>query len=118
LRQVVEEEIAFQAREDSASTVAPRQPRLPITTLESVVSNAEQRATRVNEKSSFARVDRHLRRTACINGKLELEYEGELKAPTPSPRELIRTAVVPRLQQALSEVNFQRSSSGLNWAAS
>src|SRR5712675_2018233 len=56
LRQVVEE-IAFQARADKrVDRRSGVSQRLPITTLESVVSNAEQRATRVNEKSSFARV--------------------------------------------------------------
>src|SRR5262249_62261724 len=56
LREVVEE-IAFQAREDKrVDRRSGVSQRLPITTLESVVSNAEQRAARNGEKCGIARV--------------------------------------------------------------
>src|ERR1700723_818632 len=56
LRQVIEE-IAFQAREDKrVDRRSGVSQRLPITTLESVVSSAEQRAVRNGEASSIARV--------------------------------------------------------------
>src|SRR5580693_4267613 len=56
LREVVEE-IAFQAREDKrVDRRSGVSQRLPITTLESVVSNAEQRAVRTGDKCGVARV--------------------------------------------------------------
>src|SRR5712672_1251370 len=107
LRQVVEE-IAFQAREDKrVDRRSGVSQRLPITTLESVVSNAEQRATRVNEKSSFARVADIYAALPAITGKLELEYEGELKGADTIARELIRTAVGRVFSKHFPEVNFQ-----------
>src|SRR5256884_678390 len=55
LREVVEE-IAFQAREDKrVDRRSGVSQRLPITTLESVVSSAEQRAARIGEKHAVAR---------------------------------------------------------------
>jgi magnesium chelatase subunit I len=107
LRQVVEE-IAFQAREDKrVDRRSGVSQRLPITTLESVVSNAEQRATRVGEKNSVARVADIYAALPAITGKLELEYEGELKGADTIARELIRTAVGRVFSKHFAEANFQ-----------
>jgi magnesium chelatase subunit I len=107
LREVVEE-IAFQAREDKrVDRRSGVSQRLPITTLESVVSNAEQRATRVGEKHSFARVADIYAALPAITGKLELEYEGELKGADTIARELIRTAVGRVFSKHFPEVSFQ-----------
>ncbi|HLZ92440.1 MAG TPA: hypothetical protein VKQ28_12040 [Candidatus Acidoferrum sp.] len=107
LREIVEE-IAFQAREDKrVDRRSGVSQRLPITTLESVVSNAEQRATRVGEKNSFARVADIYAALPAITGKLELEYEGELKGADTIARELIRTAVGRVFSKHFPEVNFQ-----------
>ena len=107
LREVVEE-IAFQARDDKrVDRRSGVSQRLPITTLESVVSNAEQRATRVGEKNSFARVADIYAALPAITGKLELEYEGELKGADTIARELIRTAVGRVFSKHFPEVSFQ-----------
>src|SRR5246500_1809910 len=107
LREVVEE-IAFQARDDKrVDRRSGVSQRLPITTLESVVSNAEQRATRVGEKNSIARVADIYAALPAITGKLELEYEGELKGADTIARELIRTAVGRVFSKHFPEVNFQ-----------
>jgi magnesium chelatase subunit I len=107
LRQVVEE-IAFQAREDKrVDRRSGVSQRLPITTLESVVSNAEQRAARVGEKNSVARVADIYAALPAITGKLELEYEGELKGADTIARELIRTAVGRVFSKHFAEANFQ-----------
>src|SRR6202043_3074075 len=107
IREVVEE-IAFQAREDKrVDRRSGVSQRLPITTLESVVSNAEQRATRVGEKNSVARVADIYAALPAITGKLELEYEGELKGADTIARELIRTAVGRVFSKHFPEVNFQ-----------
>ncbi len=107
LRQVVEE-IAFQAREDKrVDRRSGVSQRLPITTLESLVSSAEQRAARNGEKSVVARVADVYAALPAITGKMELEYEGELKGADTVARELIRTAVGRVFSKHFTDVNFQ-----------
>jgi magnesium chelatase subunit I len=107
LRSVVEE-IAFQAREDKrVDRRSGVSQRLPITVLESLVSSAEQRAARTGEKSAVARVADIYSALPAITGKLELEYEGELKGADTIARELIRTAVGRVFSKHFAEVNFQ-----------
>src|SRR5438128_4978973 len=93
LREVVEE-IAFQAREDKrVDRRSGVSQRLPITALESVVSSAEQRDARIGEKHAVARAADVYAALPAITGKMELEYEGELKGADTIARELIRAAV-------------------------
>jgi magnesium chelatase subunit I len=107
LREVIEE-IAFQAREDKrVDRRSGVSQRLPITTLESVVSSAEQRAARIGEASAVARVADLYAALPAVTGKLELEYEGELKGAETIARELIRAAVGRVFSKHFSEVNFQ-----------
>ncbi len=107
LRHVVEE-IAFQAREDKrVDRRSGVSQRLPITTLESLVSNAEQRAVRTGEATSVARVTDVYAALPAITGKMELEYEGELKGADFIARELIRTAVGRVFSKNFGETNFQ-----------
>jgi magnesium chelatase subunit I len=107
LREVVEE-IAFQAREDKrVDRRSGVSQRLPITTLESVVSNAEQRAARNGEKCGIARTADIYAALPAITGKLELEYEGELKGADTIARELIRAAVGRVFSKRFAEVSFQ-----------
>ncbi|HTQ60520.1 MAG TPA: hypothetical protein VMI32_09875 [Candidatus Solibacter sp.] len=107
LRSAVEE-IAFQAREDKrVDRRSGVSQRLPITVLESLVSSAEQRAARNGEKSAVARVADIYSALPAITGKLELEYEGELKGADTIARELIRTAVGRVFSKHFGDVNFQ-----------
>src|SRR6266481_3807227 len=107
LRELVEE-IAFQARDDKrVDKRSGVSQRLPISVLESVVSNAEQRAARTAEKTSVARVADIYSALPSITGKLELEYEGELKGADTIARELIRTAVGRVFSKRFADVNFQ-----------
>src|SRR5437899_5837920 len=79
LREVVEE-IAFQAREDKrVDRRSGVRQRLPITTLESVVSSAEQRDARIGEKSVVARVADVYAALPAITGTQELESEHALR---------------------------------------
>src|SRR2546430_4375843 len=93
VREVVEE-VAFQARGerkiDKRSGVSQR---LPITTLELVVSNAERRALATGEKVVVPRVTDVYAALPSITGKFELEYEGELRGAEQVARDLIRSAV-------------------------
>jgi magnesium chelatase subunit I len=90
----VVEQIAFLARDDKRidkrSGVSQR---LPITALENVVSNAERRALRNKEGVAVPRILDLYAALPSITGKLELEYEGELKGGEAVARELIRNAV-------------------------
>ena len=93
VREVVEE-VAFQARNDrrvdKRSGVSQR---LPISVLETVVSNAERRAFGADEGLVVPRVTDLYAALPSITGKIELEYEGELKGADAVARELIRGAV-------------------------
>jgi len=90
----VVEQIAFLARDDKRidkrSGVSQR---LPITVLENVVSNAERRALKSKESEAVPRILDLYAALTSITGKLELEYEGELKGGDAVARELIRSAV-------------------------
>jgi magnesium chelatase subunit I len=93
VREVVEE-VAFQARGDrkidKRSGVSQR---LPISTLELVVSNAERRALGHGETIAVPRVTDIYAALPSITGKFELEYEGELRGAEQIARDLIRSAV-------------------------
>jgi magnesium chelatase subunit I len=93
VREVVEE-VAFQARADrkidKRSGVSQR---LPITTLELVISNAERRALANDEPVVVPRVTDLYAALPSITGKFELEYEGELKGAETVARDLIRNAI-------------------------
>src|SRR5262245_17628646 len=93
IREVVEE-VACQARADrkidKRSGVSQR---LPITTLELVVSNAERRALANGEGVVVPRVTDVYAALPSITGKFELEYEGELRGAEQVARDLIRSAV-------------------------
>jgi magnesium chelatase subunit I len=58
-----------------------------------VASNAERRALRGRESVAVPRILDIYSALPAITGKLELEYEGELKGGDTVARELIRTAV-------------------------
>ncbi len=92
VREVVES-IAFEARQekkiDKRSGVSQR---LPITCLEGVVSNAEQRALRNHEQNVVARPSDIYAAMPALTGKFELEYEGELRGAESVAHEIIRQA--------------------------
>jgi magnesium chelatase subunit I len=93
VREVVEE-VAFQARADrKVDKRSGVSQRLPITTLELVVSNAERRALQNGEKLVVPRVTDLYAALPSITGKFELEYEGELRGAEQVARDLIRSAV-------------------------
>src|SRR6195256_767610 len=107
IREVVEQ-TAFLAREDKRidrrSGVSQR---LPIACLESVVSSAEQRAVRNHESRSTARIADVYAALPAITGKMELEYEGELRGAENIARELIRGAVGKVFTQYMEGANVQ-----------
>jgi len=93
IREVIEQ-IAFSAREDKrVDKRSGVSQRLPISVLENVASNAERRALLAGEPVAVPRVMDVYAALPSITGKLELEYEGELKGGDVVAREIIRMAV-------------------------
>jgi magnesium chelatase subunit I len=93
VREIIEE-VAFQARSDQrVDRRSGVSQRLPISALESVVSNAERRALLNGEDPAVARVSDIYASLPSITGKIELEYEGELKGAETIARDLVRAAV-------------------------
>jgi len=92
--QEVIERVAFAAREDKKidkrSGVSQR---LPISAMENVVSNAERRALTHQESVVVPRISDIYAALPAITGKLELEYEGEMKGADVVSRDLIRAAI-------------------------
>jgi magnesium chelatase subunit I len=107
LREVVEQ-VAFLARDDKrVDRRSGVSQRLPIACLETIVSSAEQRAVRNGEESVVARVADIYAALPAITGKLELEYEGELKGADYIARELVRGAAGRVFSRYLADANLQ-----------
>jgi magnesium chelatase subunit I len=108
LREVIER-IAFAAREDKKidkrSGVSQR---LPISCTENVISNAERRAIIHDEKTVVPRISDVYAALPAITGKLELEYEGEMKGADHVGRELIRAAIAKTYDQYFNGANMQQ----------
>jgi magnesium chelatase subunit I len=87
------ERVAFLAREDKRidrrSGVSQR---LPISVMESAVSNAERRAVTSGETRIVPRIADIYAALPAMTGKMELEYEGEMQGAEAIARDLIATA--------------------------
>ena len=103
------ERVAFAAREDKKidkrSGVSQR---LPISCMENVISNAERRAIRHEEKLVVPRIGDVYAAMPAITGKLELEYEGEMKGADHVGRELIRAAIAKTYDGYFNGANMQQ----------
>jgi magnesium chelatase subunit I len=108
IRQIVEQ-IAFSAREekkvDKRSGVSQR---LPISTMELVLSNAERRALMHGETLVVPRVGDIYTALPGISGKIELEYEGEMRGADTVIREIIRASVATVFDQYFANTNTQQ----------
>src|SRR5882757_36713 len=108
LREVIEQ-VAFSAREDKkVDKRSGVSQRLPISTMELVVSNAERRALLHGEKLVVPRVSDLYAAMPGITGKLELEYEGEMRGADVVVRELIRAAIGKIFDKYFSGTNTQQ----------
>ena len=92
IREVIEQ-TAFEARDDQRidkhSGVSQR---LPITVMESVVSNAERRALMTEEEQMVPRIADIYAAIPSMTGKIELEYEGEQVGAHRIAKDLIKRA--------------------------
>ncbi len=108
VREIVEQ-VAFSAREDKrVDKRSGVSQRLPISTMELVISNAERRALAHNEALVLPRVSDLYAALPGITGKIELEYEGEMKGAGVVVRELIRTAAGKVYDKYFSSINTQQ----------
>jgi magnesium chelatase subunit I len=103
------EQIAFVARNDKRidkrSGVSQR---LPITVMESAVSNAERRSLQNNESQAAPRISDIYAAIPSITGKIELEYEGEQIGAERIARDLIRKACSEVFTERYSGIDFRQ----------
>ena len=103
----VAEQLAFLARQDKrVDKRSGVSQRLPISVLENIVSNAEQRGLRTGEKAAVPRVLDVYAALPSVTGKLELEYEGELKGGDAVARDLVRLSVGRVFSKHVNGVNL------------
>src|SRR5437660_7989885 len=108
VREIIER-IAFAARDDKKiDKRSGISQRLPISCTENVISNAERRAIRNGEEVVVPRVGDIYAAMPAITGKLELEYEGEMRGADNVGRELIRTAIAKTYDEYFGGVNMQQ----------
>jgi len=108
VKQVIEA-IAFKARVDQrVDKRSGVSQRLPISCLENVISNAERRSIVVGEDHIVPRVSDIYAALPAITGKIELEYEGELKGADIIARDLIRQAVQMIFRQYYPSTDFKQ----------
>ncbi len=118
IRQIVEQ-IAFSAREDKkVDKRSGVSQRLPISTMELVVSNAERRALLHGESVVVPRVGDILAALPGITGKIELEYEGEMRGADTVVREIIRQSVATVFDLYFAGQNTQQIEQWFNLGGS
>src|SRR5712691_6533226 len=92
IRETVEQ-IAFEARDDTrVDKHSGVSQRMPITVIESVISNAERRALLTEEEEIVPRISDIYAATPSMTGKMELEYEGEQIGAGRIAKDLIKRA--------------------------
>jgi magnesium chelatase subunit I len=108
IREIVEQ-VAFSAREDKkVDKRSGVSQRLPISTMELVVSNAERRALMNGEAVVLPRVSDIYAALPGMTGKLELEYEGEMKGTDTVVRDLVRTAIGKIYDRVFAEADTKQ----------
>jgi magnesium chelatase subunit I len=108
MREVIEQ-IAFSAREDKkVDKRSGVSQRLPISTLDLVISNAERRALIHGESLVMPRIGDIYAALPGITGKLELEYEGEMRGADTVVREIMRIAIGKIFDKYFASTNTQQ----------
>lgn len=108
LREIIEQ-VAFTAREDKrVDKRSGVSQRLPISTLDLVISNAERRSLMHEEQFVAPRIRDLYAALPGITGKLELEYEGEMRGADTVVREIIRAAIGKVFDKYFAATNTQQ----------
>ncbi len=109
IRELVEQ-IAFEARDDNhVDKHSGVSQRMPITVMESVVSNAERRALLTGEDTIVARIADIYAALPSMTGKMELEYEGEQLGANRIARDLIKRAAGEIFAGYFVGIDFSRA---------
>ncbi len=109
LRETVEQ-IAFEARDDQrVDKHSGVSQRMPITVIESVVSNAERRSLLTGEKEIVPRVADIYAAIPSMTGKMELEYEGEQIGASRIAKDLIKRAAGEIFEGYFVGIDFART---------
>jgi len=109
IREVVEQ-IAFEAREDNhVDKHSGVSQRMPITVMESVISNAERRSLVTNEDLIVPRISDVYAAIPSMTGKMELEYEGEQLGANRIARDLIKRAAGEIFEGYFVGIDFSRT---------
>ena len=109
IREVVEQ-IAFEAREDShVDKHSGVSQRLPISVMESVVSNAERRSLLTGDEMITPRIADVYAAIPSMTGKMELEYEGEQLGANRIARDLIKRAAGEIFEGYFVGIDFSRT---------
>jgi magnesium chelatase subunit I len=109
IREIVEQ-IAFEARDDQrVDKRSGVSQRLPITVMESVVSNAERRALLTGEDQIVPRISDIYAAAPSMTGKLELEYEGEQIGAGKIAKDLIKRAAGEIFEGYFVGIDFSRT---------
>ncbi len=118
MREIVEQ-VAFTARGDKrVDKRSGVSQRLPISTMELVVSNAERRALLHGESLVLPRIGDLYTAMPGITGKIELEYEGEMRGADVVVRELIRSALGTVYDTYFADTNVQQIEQWFNLGGS
>jgi magnesium chelatase subunit I len=103
------EQIAFMARDDKrVDRRSGVSQRLPISVLENVISNAERRAVLEGSKLAVPRISDIYAAMPSITGKLELEYEGEMKGADTVAREVIQASVAKTFDRYFGSADLKQ----------
>ena len=118
LREIVEQ-VAFTARGDKrVDKRSGVSQRLPISTMELIISSAERRAIIHGESLVLPRVGDLFGALPGITGKIELEYEGEMRGADTVVRELIRGALGTTFDRYFADTNTQQIEQWFNLGGS
>ncbi|MCH6546904.1 MAG: magnesium chelatase [Gemmatimonadetes bacterium] len=102
------ERVAFEARADKrVDRRSGVSQRLPISLLETVVSNAERRAMVTRERRVVPRVTDVHAALPAITGKLELEYEGELQGAEKIAMDIVKRATGATFDNHVSAIDCE-----------
>jgi magnesium chelatase subunit I len=112
IRETVEQ-IAFEARDDGrVDKHSGVSQRMPITVIESVISNAERRALLTEEDAIVPRISDIYAAVPSMTGKMELEYEGEQVGANRIAKDLIKRAAGEIFEGYFVGIDFARA---LHW---
>jgi magnesium chelatase subunit I len=104
------EQIAFEARDDNhIDKHSGVSQRMPITVMESVVSNAERRSLLTDENPIVPRIADIYAAIPSMTGKMELEYEGEQLGASHIARDLIKRAAGEIFEGYFVGIDFNRT---------